>query len=123
MRGAERTIYAKAEHLNLTGSIKDRMALHMVRRAYATGALEPGEPIVEATSGNTGISFAAIGRALGHQVTLFMPDWLSLERRALIGSFGAEIESPTPNLNLWEIYIYIYSSRSMTLFIFLSRSP
>jgi len=89
--GAERTIYAKAEHLNLTGSIKDRMTLHMLRRAYATGALRPGEPIIEATSGNTGISFAAIGRSLGHPVTIFMPDYMSLERRALIGSFGAEI--------------------------------
>jgi cysteine synthase len=91
LRGSTRTIYAKAEHLNLTGSIKDRMALHMLRRAYASGALKSGEPIVEATSGNTGISFAAIGRSLGHDVTLFMPDWLSLERRALIGSFGAQI--------------------------------
>ncbi len=89
--GSERTIYAKAEHLNLTGSIKDRMTLHMLRRAYATGALRPGAPIIEATSGNTGISFAAIGRALGHPVTIFMPDYMSLERRALIRSFGAEI--------------------------------
>jgi cysteine synthase len=89
--GSERTVFAKAEHLNLTGSIKDRMALHMLRRAYATGELRPGAPIIEATSGNTGISFAALGRSLGHQVTIFMPDWMSLERRALIGSFGAEI--------------------------------
>jgi cysteine synthase len=89
--GSKRTIFAKAEHLNLTGSIKDRMALHMLRRAYATGELRPGAPIIEATSGNTGISFAALGRALGHQVTIFMPEWMSLERRALIGSFGAEI--------------------------------
>ena len=91
VRGSERTIFAKAEHLNLTGSIKDRMALHMLRRAYASGGLLPGAPILEATSGNTGISFAAIGRALGHQVTIFMPEWMSLERRALISSFGAEI--------------------------------
>jgi cysteine synthase len=91
VRGSERTIYAKAEHLNLTGSIKDRMTLHILRRAYQNGALRPGAPIIEATSGNTGISFAAIGRSLGHPVTIFMPDWMSLERRALIGSFGAEI--------------------------------
>ena len=90
VRGSERTIYAKAEHLNLTGSIKDRMALHMLRRAYASG-LRPGTAIIEATSGNTGISFAAIGRSLGHPVTIFMPDYMSLERRALIGSFGADI--------------------------------
>jgi len=91
VRGSERTIYVKAEHLNLTGSIKDRMALHMLRRAYANGMLKPGAPILEATSGNTGISFAALGRSLGHPVTFFMPEWMSLERRALIASFGAEI--------------------------------
>ena len=64
--GRERVIYAKAENLNMTGSIKDRMALHIVRRAYERGVLEPGDLIIEATSGNTGISFASIGRAMGH---------------------------------------------------------
>lgn len=90
-KGEERVIYAKAEHMNLTGSIKDRMALHIVRRAYQSGALRPEMVIAEATSGNTGISFAAIGRALGHRVKIFMPDWMSQERKDLIGSFGAEI--------------------------------
>ena len=89
--GAPRTIYAKYEPLNLTGSIKDRMALHILRRAYETGQIQPGDPIAEATSGNTGISFAAIGRALGHPVTVFMPDWMSSERIALISSFGASV--------------------------------
>ena len=89
--GEPRTIYAKYEPLNLTGSIKDRMALHILRRAYETGAISPGDPIAEATSGNTGISFAAIGRALGHPVTVFMPDWMSAERIALISSFGASV--------------------------------
>ncbi|MDH3297943.1 MAG: PLP-dependent cysteine synthase family protein [Gemmatimonadota bacterium] len=89
--GQYRTIYVKAENLNLTGSIKDRMALHIVRRGYESGRLVPGGRIVEATSGNTGISFAAIGRAMGHPVTIFMPDWMSGERRALIRSFGADI--------------------------------
>lgn len=89
--GAPRTVYAKAENLNLTGSIKDRMALHILRRACEQGALKPGGTIIEATSGNTGIAFAALGRALGHPVTIFMPDWMSWERIALIGSFGAEI--------------------------------
>ena len=73
VNGEPRTIYAKYEPLNLTGSIKDRMALHILQRAYQTGAIAPGDPIAEATSGNTGISFAAIGRALGHPVTVFMP--------------------------------------------------
>jgi cysteine synthase A len=89
--GEPRTIYAKYEPLNLTGSIKDRMALHILQRAYATGQIAPGDPIAEATSGNTGISFCAIGRALGHPVTVFMPDWMSAERVALISSFGASI--------------------------------
>jgi cysteine synthase A len=90
-RGRRRTIYAKAEHLNLTGSIKDRMALHILRQAYAHGALKPGDLIVEATSGNTGIAFAALGRALGHPVAIFMPDWMSEERKNLIRFFGADI--------------------------------
>jgi cysteine synthase A len=89
--GEERVIYAKAENLNLTGSIKDRMAIHILRRGYERGVLEPGSPIIEATSGNTGISFAAIGRAIGHPVTIFMPDWMSRERIGLIRSLGADI--------------------------------
>lgn len=89
--GAERTVYAKAENLNMTGSIKDRMALHILGRAYADGAVGEGAVIAEATSGNTGISFAAIGRALGHRVVIFMPDWMSRERMDLVRSLGAEI--------------------------------
>jgi cysteine synthase len=89
--GRRRTIYAKSEHLNLTGSIKDRMALHILRRAYAEGQLKPGDTIAEATSGNTGIAFAALGRALGHPVTIFMPNWMSRERMDLIHSLGAQI--------------------------------
>jgi cysteine synthase A len=90
-RGRMRTIYAKSENLNLTGSIKDRMALHILECAYRDGHIAPGDTIAEATSGNTGISFAAIGRALGHPVTIFMPDWMSAERVNLIASFGATI--------------------------------
>ena len=90
-RGSERTIYAKSEQLNLTGSIKDRMALQVIRTAYADGTLRPGDTIAEATSGNTGIAFAAIGRALGHPVRIYMPDWMSRERVDLIRSLGADI--------------------------------
>jgi cysteine synthase A len=90
-RGRERVIYAKAENQNLTGSIKDRMALSILSDAYAQGLIRPGDKIVEATSGNTGIAFAALGRALGHPVSIFMPDWMSKERMALIRSFGATI--------------------------------
>jgi cysteine synthase A len=89
--GHTRHLYAKAENLNLTESIKDRMALHIVRQALESGVLQAGGMIVEATSGNTGISFCAIGRALGHPVTIFMPDWMSAERIALIRSFGANV--------------------------------
>ncbi len=90
-QGQLRTIYAKAENLNMTGSIKDRMAFHIMEKAYAKQILKPGSTIIEATSGNTGISFSAIGRALGHPITIFMPDWMSAERINLIRSLGAEI--------------------------------
>jgi cysteine synthase len=90
-QGRTRTVYAKCEHLNLTGSIKDRMALHILERAHREGRIAPGDVIAEATSGNTGISFAALGRAFGHPVTIFMPDWMSRERVQLIASFGARI--------------------------------
>lgn len=95
-RGTERTIYAKAENYNLTGSIKDRMALHILRQATGNGTLKPGAPLAEATSGNTGIAFSALGRALGHPVTIFMPDWMSQERKDLIRSFGATVRLVSP---------------------------
>ncbi len=91
LSGRKRTVWAKAENLNLTGSIKDRMAYHVLRSAYDRGLLRPGATIIEATSGNTGISFAALGRALGHPVVIFMPDWMTKERQNLLRSFGAEL--------------------------------
>lgn len=91
VHGVHRVLFAKAEYLNLTGSIKDRMALRILEKAYAEGKIAPGEVIAEATSGNTGISFAAIGRMLGHPVKIFMPDWMSQERVHLIRSYGAEV--------------------------------
>lgn len=90
-RGHEHRIYAKHEAYNFTGSIKDRMALYILQRAYASGSIEPGDVIAEATSGNTGISFAAIGRALGHPVRIYMPDWMSRERVLVIQSLGAAV--------------------------------
>jgi len=90
-KGESKTIYAKYESINLTGSIKDRMAYHIVCESYKRGDLKEGDEIVEATSGNTGISFSAIGAALGHLVTIFMPSWMSKERQMLIRSFGAKI--------------------------------
>jgi len=90
-RGRRRVIYAKAENLNLTGSIKDRMAFYILKRAYQERRISQGDTIVEATSGNTGISFSAIGKALGHKVVIYMPDWMSEERVKLIRSLGAQI--------------------------------
>ena len=90
-RGAVRTVHAKLEHFNLSGSIKDRMALEVLRRAYVSGALRPGDLIVEATSGNAGIAFCALGRALGHPVRIYMPDWMSEERIRLMRGYGAEV--------------------------------
>lgn len=89
--GRARRIFAKYEQKNMTGSIKDRMALWVLARAYESGQLRPGDTIAEATSGNTGISFAAIGRTLGHPVRIYMPDWMSRERVSLILSLGAEV--------------------------------
>lgn len=90
-KGVERTVFAKLEYFNLSGSIKDRMALEVLRCAYTSGALRPGDMIVEATSGNAGIAFCAVGRALGHPVRIYMPDWMSAERIALMKGYGAEV--------------------------------
>ncbi len=90
-KGEIRHVYAKAEYYNLTGSIKDRVAFHILKKAYANGSLKEGFTIAEATSGNTGIAFSALGGALGHKVVIFMPDWMSQERIKLIESYGAEI--------------------------------
>ncbi|MEI6060889.1 MAG: cysteine synthase family protein [Bacteroidota bacterium] len=94
-KGEERKIYAKSENLNMTGSIKDRMAYTILRKSYESGDLQPGATIIEATSGNTGIAFCALGRAMGHPVVIFMPNWLSTERINLIQSLGAKINLVT----------------------------
>ncbi|WP_427452031.1 PLP-dependent cysteine synthase family protein [Litorimonas sp. WD9-15] len=90
-KGTHRTIHAKLEYFNLSGSIKDRMALEVLRQAYLKGALQPGDMIVEATSGNAGIALCALGRALGHPVRIYMPDWMSAERIALMRGYGSEV--------------------------------
>jgi len=90
--GPEQEVFVKCEQYNLTGSIKDRMALYILQKACEQGRIKPGHLIVEATSGNTGIAFAAIGKALGNRVKIIMPDWMSLERKAIIKGYGAEIE-------------------------------
>lgn len=91
-KGKSSHIYVKCEQYNLTGSIKDRMALYILYKAYMNCAIRPTDMIVEATSGNTGIAFSAIGKALGHQVKIIMPNWLSKERIDIIKSMGADIQ-------------------------------
>jgi len=89
--GSVRKVFAKAEYFNLTGSIKDRVALHILKKAYADGSISNDDMIVEATSGNTGISFSAVGTYMGHKVVIYMPDWMTVERINLMKSFGAEV--------------------------------
>lgn len=81
----------KLEYTNLTGSVKDRAALEMILDAEARGLLLPGGTIVEATSGNMGISLAAIAAGRGYRCVIVMPDSMSAERRQMIASYGAEI--------------------------------
>lgn len=88
-KGEDRCMFAKAEYFSLTGSIKDRMASHILKKSYESGILQKGQPIVEATSGNTGIAFSALGALLGHEVHIFMPDWMSKERKDMIRNYGA----------------------------------
>ena len=90
-KGKPMTIYAKAEYYNLSGSIKDRVAYYILKKAYEKGELKEGDTIVEATSGNTGIAFCAVGTYLGNRVIIYMPDWMSKERIRLMESFGAEV--------------------------------
>lgn len=87
----QRKIYVKLEFYNLTGSIKDRVAEYLIKKAYQNKVLVPGMPIIEATSGNTGISFSALGAYYKHPVIIFMPDWASKERIELMESFGAKV--------------------------------
>ncbi|WP_407380256.1 PLP-dependent cysteine synthase family protein [Methanobrevibacter sp.] len=89
--GKSGSIYTKLEYYNYTGSIKDRIALYIIEKERKNGNLKPGQAIVEVTSGNTGISFSAIGALFGHDVHIFMPDWVSLERRNLIEMYGAQV--------------------------------
>ena len=85
------SVYSKLEFYNYSGSIKDRIALYIIEKEKENGNLKEGQSIVEVTSGNTGISFSAIGALFGHDVHIFMPDWVSLERRNLIEMYGAHV--------------------------------
>lgn len=91
--GVENTVYAKLESYNLSGSIKDRMAAHILSTSADQKLLRPGQPIVEVTSGNTGIAFAALGALTRHPVHIFMPDWVSDERKGLLSMYGAVLHT------------------------------
>lgn len=84
-------ILAKVEFFNPTGSVKDRIAKAMIEDAEKSGKLKKGSTIIEPTSGNTGIGIASVGTAKGYKVIIVMPETMSVERRQLIGAYGAEI--------------------------------
>jgi len=84
-------VFVKAEHLNPGGSIKDRVAKHIIEMAEKEGKLKPGMTIIEATSGNTGIGLTLVGVQKGYQVICVMPENMSEERKKIIQAFGGEI--------------------------------
>ena len=84
-------VYAKLEYYNYTGSIKDRVAYYILKKSKELGLLKDNQPIVEATSGNTGISFAALGAYYNHPVHIFMPDWASVERVSIMKLYKAHV--------------------------------
>jgi cysteine synthase A len=88
---SEATVAAKLEFYNPASSVKDRIGVAIIDAAEASGALQPGGTIVEATSGNTGIALAMVGAARGYNVVLTMPETMSKERRALLRAYGAEL--------------------------------
>jgi cysteine synthase A len=85
------TVYVKLESFNLGGSVKDRIALNMINAAEKEGCIKPGDTLIEATSGNTGIGIALVAAVKGYKAVIVMGDSVSLERRQLIQAYGAEV--------------------------------
>jgi cysteine synthase A len=85
------TLYAKLEYLNPGGSVKDRIARQMIEAAQKRGIIKPGDTIVEATSGNTGIGLSMVGAAKGYNIVIVMPATASAERRSVMKHYGAKV--------------------------------
>ena len=90
-RGLQAEILAKLEWFSVAGSVKDRVALYMIKDAEAKGLLKKDSVIIEPTSGNTGIGLAAVAAAKGYRVIIVMPDTMSAERRNVLKAYGAEV--------------------------------
>ena len=89
--GIKNVVYIKLEYYNLTGSIKDRVAYYIINKAKIDGILKENMPIIEATSGNTGIALSALGSYYKHPVYIYMPDWASKERINIMRNYGANV--------------------------------
>ena len=90
-KNIKKKVFVKLEYYNYTGSVKDRVAGYIISKSYDNGSLKKSMPIIEATSGNTGISFSALGALNGHSVHIFMPDWVSVERIKIMKLYGAKV--------------------------------
>jgi len=86
-----RSLYFKLEYYNISGSVKDRMALNILETAYKNATISRDHAIAETTSGNTGISFCCLGAYLGNEVLIYMPDWMSEERKKMMAAFGGKL--------------------------------
>ncbi|NRP21620.1 Cysteine synthase [Ensifer adhaerens] len=95
LRAGNATIYVKAEFFNLASSVKDRLAIAIIEEAERCGKLKPGQTVVEATSGNTGIGLAMVCAQNGYPLVVTMADSLSAERRRLMGILGAKVVLPS----------------------------